>query len=342
MEFAAECAEVETKRLQDGRRRAGRAYGSHSRVVGPPLLLHLQRVAGNRAVQGFLASDGGSPTAIKTRTVSWPLTATIPAVSRDTEGPSANAVPPLEQTIDGVPEVVDQTEDPEIDMHCEGDTVSGALNYSPTVTHPATPPPPGDFGQTNGNHIHPNFKEFRYSSSKKQYTVRVDYENDIQVLVCSDKGPRGQTDIESPNDSDITKLNYGKVANDLTPDLSNQGGTPPRTKFWARDLTLVHEDFHATDGQRFCQKAVADAQTDLNAQTLPAPSDPKFKELNDLMRPIPGKIVQARGAGMASGGEQRAYQAGAAAYQARADAIRAAGKAGQYPQPTTPGGGVQP
>lgn len=244
--------------------------------------------------------------------------------------------------MDGVPEVVDHAEDPEIDMHCEGDAVSAALAYAPTVNHPGTAPPPGNFGQTNGNHIHPNVKEFHYSGAKKQYTVRVDYENDIQVLVCADKGPRNQTDIESPTDSDITKVNYQKVASDLTPDLANEGGTPPRTQFWARDLTLVHEDFHATDGQRFCQKAVTDAQTDLNAQTLPAPADKKFSELNNLIRPIPGKIVQARGAGMANGGEQRAYQAGAAAYQARADAIKAAGKAAKYPQPTALDGGAQP
>lgn len=301
------------------------------------MIASLQAMAGNRAVQRLL-SGPASPATVETRTERYFLDAEIPAVSRtadDSAPPDDSAPAATNEVIDGVPEPVAAEEDAGDEGHCEGDAVSATLSYTPTVDHPATAPPSGEFGECRGNHIHPNTTEFKYSSQKKAYSVKVEYQNDIKVLVCADDGPRGQKNITSAADAHITKANYPKVVTDLTPDPKNQGGAPPRTQFWARDLTLLHEDFHATDGQRFCSAAVTAAQADLNKQTVPAPTDNKFSELNALMKPIPGKIVSARGTGMANGGEERAYKAGAASYQARATEIASRGTAGKYAEADT-------
>jgi hypothetical protein len=61
-----------------------------------------------------------------------------------------------------------------------------------------------------------------------------------------------------------------------------------------------------------------------------APQAATMDDVRALMDPIPMRIVTARGTGMTKGGEDRAYAAGKAAYQNRADTIRANSKANKY------------
>jgi hypothetical protein len=199
--------------------------------------------------------------------------------------------------------------------------ISSNLTYSPSVTvSPDQPKAKTDFGFTWGNHIS-TAPGGKIHPTPKTFEVTQTYENAIVIKVYSDKGPHDQVNIESELDSDITKANLAKVAADLAPSAA---GVPPRTRFWARDLTLIHEQFHATDGQTYCKAELASAQTTLNAQTAASMDDVKA-----LLRPIPDQLVKGREKGMV-GGEERAYKAGTAAYKDRADKIKANGAAGKY------------
>ena len=46
-------------------------------------------------------------------------------------------------------------------------------------------------------------------------------------------GPGGETNIASDSDAAITHSNYTQVANDLTPNMGDLGGRPPRSNFWS-------------------------------------------------------------------------------------------------------------
>jgi hypothetical protein len=205
----------------------------------------------------------------------------------------------------------------------DADAISASLTYSPSVTvSPDEPKSKTDFGYTWGNHIRTSGG--RISRRSGTFYVTLTYENPIVIKVYKDTGPRGQVDIDGENDSDIHAGNYPQVAKDLTPGMDDR---PPRQQFWARDLTLVHEQFHATDGQKFCKAAVATEEAALNRQ-----SAADMDEVKQLLKDIPDRIIQARAAGMTPpGSEDRAYADGAPAYKARADAIKARGVAGKYP-----------
>ncbi|HET6467780.1 MAG TPA: hypothetical protein VFG43_05310 [Geminicoccaceae bacterium] len=207
----------------------------------------------------------------------------------------------------------------------DADSISASLTYSPSVAVSGKEPKSKqDFGTTWGNHIRSSGG--RISRDTGVFKVTLTYENPIVIKVYKDTGPRGQVDIASESDPDIDAGNYGKVASDLTPGSDDR---PPRQKFWARDLTLVHEQFHATDGQKFCKAAVAAEEAALNKQTAAT-----MDEVKQLLKDIPDRIIQARAAGMTPpASEDRAYADGAPLYKARADAIRTQGKAGKYPAP---------
>jgi hypothetical protein len=189
-------------------------------------------------------------------------------------------------------------------------------------TYESTYPDKTEFGNTWGNHVK-TASGGKIHKNVSTYEVTLIYENPIVIRVFKDTGPHSQVNIESETDPDIKAGNYPKAVSDLTPNADNRS---PRGQFWARDLTLVHEQFHATDGQKFCKDAVAAEQKALNTQTASS-----VAEVNTLLDPITNRIVQARGTGMAKpASEDRAYADGAKAYKARADKIAAQGKAGKY------------
>jgi hypothetical protein len=137
----------------------------------------------------------------------------------------------------------------------------------------------------------------------------------------------GRTNIASETDAAITHANYPTVASDLTPNMGDLGGRSPRTQFWASDLTVIHEQFHVTELQTFGAAAVPVAQTWLNGQVAGSVTD-----VQNLLAQVPGRVITQVQANMAlPGAEQRAYGAGAPAYQARATAITTRGTGGLYP-----------
>jgi hypothetical protein len=142
----------------------------------------------------------------------------------------------------------------------------------------------------------------------------------------------GKTNIASETDAAITHANIATVASDLTPNMGNMGGKPPRTQFWCSDLTVIHEQFHVAERRTFGAAGVVVAQTWLNGQTAATVAD-----VNNLLAQVPAQVIAHSQANMTMPGkEQRAYAAGAPAYLARANAITARGAAGSYPGAPAP------
>ena len=134
-------------------------------------------------------------------------------------------------------------------------------------------------------------------------------------------------DIESDSDPDITKTRYPTIVSDLTPNMSKFGGYPPRTQFWARDLTIKHEKFHADEHQKFGFSGVFQAWAWLAGQRANT-----LIEAMKLVYRVPGRVSAVMDLGLAHPAiEERAYGDGVAAYTARANAIKTKGDAGKYP-----------
>lgn len=301
----------------------------------PAGLLRLQRAAGNRAVQRWVGSGSSDFTEV-TDTAQYRLNASIPVARDAADDPGAgdpaaaqdNAAQDNAAVLDSVPDAVsigpgDATEDVE-PMMAEADKVAGQLGYTTSVSQEqGDPTDPTEFGFTWGYHIKvADGGKIHYDKPSSTWQVSVTYDNPVKFRVYTSAGPRGQIDIESPNDAQINKGNFPQVAADLTPGAD---GRPPRSHFWSRDLTISHEQFHVVDGQGLCRQAVTSEQAQLNQQQANS-----MDEVKALLNPIPGRIIKAREAGMKNGGEDRAYAAGKAAYQTRADTIRANGKANKY------------
>jgi hypothetical protein len=284
------------------------------------------------AFEGISIFPVDADTIVSTERYQFSTTIRLPRRERDSGGPTPDA--PTGQVATGEPESIGEElaegqtgelrvftssypEDPDTD------SVVGNLTYSPSVTvSPDEPKDKKDFGSTWGNHIR-TAKGGRIHRGTAGFEVTLTYENPIVIRVFKDAGPRGQTNIESDTDPNIKAGNYPKVASDLTPGPRD---VPPRGQFWSRDLTLIHEGFHAKDGKKFCGDAVAAEQAALSKQTAST-----VAEVNALLKPIPDRVIAARAKGMAPpGNEDRAYADGAAAYRSRADKIRARGKAGKY------------
>jgi hypothetical protein len=81
------------------------------------------------------------------------------------------------------------------------------------------------------------------------YMVSATLEHPVTWQVRSGTGPQGQVDITSAGNSNITAANFAAVADDLTPDMSDLNGRPPRGAYWAEDLTIRHELVHVADDQ---------------------------------------------------------------------------------------------
>jgi hypothetical protein len=156
------------------------------------------------------------------------------------------------------------------------------------------------------------------------YWISATIDEYIGYQVCSGLGPQLQSDVASDSDPVITGQNFLAVAADLTPDAN---GMPPRTQYWASDLTLRHELFHVNEWVKFAQSAgIEAAELFLGLQFASSLSD-----VGTLLARVPPVFMTAVQTRMAPFAEARAYADGAPLYRARADAIRNKGNAGQYP-----------
>jgi hypothetical protein len=114
--------------------------------------------------------------------------------------------------------------------------------------------------------------------------------------------------------------------------MSDENGRPPRNQFWAQDLTIRHERFHAQEDFNFGGQGVTSAQAWLNTKTAG-----NVAAARSLLNQVPGRVANTVATGMAFPGlEERAYGDGAQAYLARATAIKTKGDANGYAPPAPP------
>lgn len=206
----------------------------------------------------------------------------------------------------------------------ETDALASTLAYSPTVAQ-APGQPADSFGETSPYDF--SLSGITVTRAAGAFTVGATVDNPITFQIRTTTGPDGQVDIDSDSDPDITSGNYDTVVRDLTPDMSDLKGRPPRNEFFAKDITLVHERFHATDGQAHARTGVSLAQAWLNGQTAA-----NVAAVNALVNQVPARVIATRRAAMTyPGREERAYTDGVPLYTRRATAIQAKGASGQYP-----------
>jgi hypothetical protein len=230
----------------------------------------------------------------------------------------------------------------------QSDAIASALAYKSDINPVAPPANPGGFGET--------LPVYRFEapgpratqspatrSTPATFNVTGTIIADITYWVAG--GTR--TDIASDNDPDITQTNYTDVVKDLTPSPAavNTGGMnlyknqPPRKKFWAADLTIKHEKFHADEDVTYGQEGVTLAQNWLNRQT--AKDYDEVGALLNRINPIVSRHVDTKMA--LPGRENRAYNHGAPDYTARAQAVKTKGDAkGYVPKPPAPKAPVTP
>jgi hypothetical protein len=201
--------------------------------------------------------------------------------------------------------------------------VHATIDFKATISEEAADPEkPGDFGITNV--ALPTYATRTVTQAKGKFQVKATLAADIKIKVRATRGPDGQTDIESDSDPAITRANYSMIVFDFTP--YHGSNKAPCTHFWARDLTLKHERFHASEDEAFAKQGTEDVQKQLNHVK-------KIDEatLQTVLDNAPNFVLGAVNVNMGNAGETRAYDDGAKSYQARADAIKAKGDSGTYP-----------
>lgn len=249
---------------------------------------------------------------------------TAPPETEETAAPPAQTAETAEET---APPVSEEFKLPDIEIPMlaqieKTDAISGAFTYSGSIARGGAQPT--GFGVTRS--FGSKLTGVTVKADAGTFTVKGTFEHPITYQVRTSTGPDGQVDIASETDSDITKDNYATVASDLTPNMGDLNGRPPRTKFWAEDLTLRHELVHAEDDKKNGPAAMATAVTWLSTQTAA-----NIEEVKTALRGMAGKFSSALLAALSTeDGEKHAYGDGAPSYKARADAIKDKGAKGDY------------
>jgi hypothetical protein len=211
---------------------------------------------------------------------------------------------------------------PALDAVERCDSVVAAFGYSGSITKGGGTP--DGFGVTRS--FTSTLKDINVAFAPGAYVLTATLEHPITYQIRSGTGPDGQVDVGSDGAGAITAGNYATVASDLTPNMSDLNGRPPRTSFWAEDLTTKHELVHANDDKGNGPLAMVQVMTWLNTQTADNPF-----ELVDLVKQVPKKFAANLLAALSTeDGEKHAYGDGAASYKARADSIAAKGAKGDY------------
>ncbi len=225
---------------------------------------------------------------------------------------------------------------PAIALPAQADKIVSAFGYKSSIDKKGPPPDPGEFGTTR-----PVYEFERPGPSATQAAGAFNVTGTIVANITYQVAGGNRTDIASDADSDITQANYPTVVSDLTPSpvavntrgLSLFKNQPPRSQFWAEDLTIKHEGFHADEDVKFGQDGVTVAQNWLNSKTAQS-----YDDVGNLLNGVTPRVVSTVDAAMAlPGREIRAYADGAPDYLARAQAVKSKGDAkGYVPQPPAP------
>lgn len=206
----------------------------------------------------------------------------------------------------------------------ESDSIAPTLAYSPSISQGGAAPRASAFGVTRTNPSVANLA-IAHDTTASVFNVTATVNNTITWTVQS----RGRTDIPNENAAAITSANYTTVASDLTPNMASDNGRPPRTQFWAQDLTERHERFHANErANTYGRPAFEFAQTWLGTQTAADDAG-----VTGLVNRVPDKMRESYATSYTPGKESRAYGDGAPSYRARADAVKTKGDGGGYPAP---------
>ena len=287
-------------------------------------LLDLQRTLGNRAVQRMIEA---APSTVTHR---YTLSAAIRRTPQDNSSKTAQQQPAPASPAAGS---VRFAALPARVVPAQSDAIKTTLTYDPSITPVRPPAAPTKFGQTD-TRIQVNKSSGRPDGGT--FLVELVVENVITYWVAGG----GKQDIASESDPKITQANYPSVVSDLTPSAAEVHGggvdllknQPPRAHFWAQDLTTDHELFHAGENEKFGREGAIEARDWLDGQTAQ-----NLDQVEALVGRASARIAQSIKTAMQPPAvEQRAYDDGAAAYTARARAIKAKGDAkGYVPQPAT-------
>jgi hypothetical protein len=205
--------------------------------------------------------------------------------------------------------------------------IRAKLNLTTKITDEATDPEKkSDFGITTFNR--PTYTARSWSRERGAFVVKATLAADITVKVRPTLGPNGQISIEGDDDTDITSANYPAIVQDLAPIPGKPEAGSPCTHFWARDLTLEHEHFHAGEDEHYGKEGAESAQGQLNGLRAKDAA-----AVDALLDRVPDFILGNVGANMGPAAERRAYSHVSPDYQARADAIKKKGDRGKYPPP---------
>ena len=264
---------------------------------------------------------GSLPGAPSGAAASPPTPAGTPAASAPTPAPAPASPPASEATAEAPVRLPDITI-PALQEVGKSDAVKGTFTYSGSIARGGAGP--SGFGVTRS--FDSKVTGITVTPKSGTYEVAATLEHPIKWQVRSGTGPSGQVDITSETDSDITKTNFPTVVSDLTPNMSDLNGRPPRTKFWAEDLTIKHEKVHADDDHTNAPAAMGVAATWLNTQTAS-----NMVGVATLLGGIPGRFAAALLAALSTeDGEKHAYGDGAPSYKARAEEIKKKGDKGDY------------
>jgi hypothetical protein len=269
--------------------------------------------AGEQATPGSesaAAAAGPAPAAAGAA----PAAEGAPAPAAAPAAPEAAGQGPAESTTITIPDIIK----PELEHIHACDSIAGIIPYNGTVVGGETPPG-NAFGICRFGDV--RVTGITITLTAHVYQVRGTIENRIKWGVQS----LGRTDIAGDTDADITAANYATVSSDLTPNMSSSGGRPPRTQFWADDLTQRHELFHANDVRGQGPGAATAAVSWVSSQTAT-----DVAGVQALVDQIPNRVVRTIVAGMGEPAEVRAYGDGAGSYRARATSIKTKGDAGTY------------
>jgi hypothetical protein len=201
------------------------------------------------------------------------------------------------------------------------DAIEPALTYASAIAHGNPKLGAGEFGLTSwsANVLNPSATA---NTATKTFAVTADVDCPVVWEVHS----RGKTNLPTATSPALHAGNWRTAVSDLTPDLSDDGGRPPRTMFWARDLTERHELYHARDFQRYGKPAFDLARTWLGKQTATTAD-----EAVQLTRKVANQMAGTMRATYLPRAENRAYGDGAPEYVSRAHDIQVNGDAELYP-----------
>lgn len=268
------------------------------------------------------ASAGSSSAGEQALETTVPFTATIQhAPNGSGESPGGERGP-----ADGAPLRIAEMAGPKAHKETRTpDALSAAFTYLPTTTRGGVAMGAGEFGNTQGLVNH--FSNVVITPGSGKFTITAELKQTVKWDTRATKGPAGQDNVASDTDPVLTKTSYPQAAKDLTPDISDLKGRPPRTKFWSKDLTEKHELFHVKDFVDIAKKGAGDAEKWLGGQAAAKKEDvPALLDTawTNQIFTVWDRFTDPPAV------EERAYSDGAPSYKARADSIQAKGDKGDY------------